>query len=209
MSTRDRVRPDRLVVSSPLPQNLPHSPPLGQLIHQLVEIADLAHPRFLDDLDPHAADRAGDRRGGRVERRGLAKDLFEGRARAQLGLQRRRVIAGEPADHLVELGASAALFLQLGEGERIGAGEASLEDAVRRDGGVLRAGAVFRTLRALRPDEGTPPPCKSMVPLAPARPLRVPRSGEELPYREPFPRPSVLQVATLAPPLRGIPCVPL
>ena len=70
-------------------------------------------------------------------------------------------------------------------------------------------GSVKGYPAALRPDEGTPPPCKSMVPLAPARLLRVPRSGEELPLRERIAQPRVLQVAALAPPLRGIPCVPL
>ena len=64
-----------------LPQHLPHCPPLGQLIHQLVEIPDLAHQRLLDCLDPHAADRAGDRSAGRVQRRGAGEELFESGAR--------------------------------------------------------------------------------------------------------------------------------
>src|SRR6185436_11333426 len=45
----------RILPPSSASKDLCHRPALGELVDELVEIADLAHQRFFDLLDPHAA----------------------------------------------------------------------------------------------------------------------------------------------------------
>lgn len=116
-------------VGSP-PQHLPHRPALGELIHEFVEDADLAHGGVVDLFDPDAADDARDARAGGVHGGGLFKELPEGDALFQGGLQRFLRVAGEPAEHLVELGLCAALLFDLGLIGGVHLGDLHREDAV-------------------------------------------------------------------------------
>src|SRR6476646_2203668 len=48
-------------------EDLLHRPALGELVHELVEVADLLHQRVLDLLDAHSADHACDQPSVRVQ----------------------------------------------------------------------------------------------------------------------------------------------
>ena len=60
------------------PQHLLHRLALGELVDELVEVADLLHQRVLDLLDADPAHRPGDQRGVRVERR-VGEEVLERR----------------------------------------------------------------------------------------------------------------------------------
>src|SRR5262249_4041058 len=60
-----------------LAQDLFHGPALGQLVDQLVHVADLPHQRVLDLFDANAADDPGDLAGVGIERWGLAEERLE------------------------------------------------------------------------------------------------------------------------------------
>ena len=58
-------------------QDLLHRPALRQLVHQLVEIADLLHQRIRHFFHAHAAHHALDQRALRVHRRRAGEELLE------------------------------------------------------------------------------------------------------------------------------------
>ena len=76
-------------------QDLLHRLALGQLVDELVEVADLLHQRIVDVLDADAAHDPGDRRGVRVEL-GLGEERPRTSSAVEVLLQRRVVVPGEP-----------------------------------------------------------------------------------------------------------------
>ena len=85
------------------------------------------------------ADGAGDQRGVLVQA-GSREEVLEGRPRRQVLGQRVLVEAGQPGDHLVELGLAAALLLDLGHVERVDRRDAGGEDPVHGSRVVTTAG---------------------------------------------------------------------
>jgi hypothetical protein len=85
----ERTRPDS-GPSGSMPtltaQHLLQLPALRELVHELVEVADLLHERILDRLDPHPADHAGDAPCVGVQTR-PGKELLEGRAGGEVPAQ--------------------------------------------------------------------------------------------------------------------------
>ena len=70
-----------------LAQHLLHRLALGQLVDELVEVADLAHQRLLDVLDPLAADQALDFVTRGIEPGSLGEERLEVGRLSDLGLQ--------------------------------------------------------------------------------------------------------------------------
>ena len=60
--------PEVLILHAPSPQYLIHRPPPGQLVHQLIQLANLLHPRVGDGLHLDAAHLSGNQRGAGVPR---------------------------------------------------------------------------------------------------------------------------------------------
>src|SRR5690606_13249846 len=84
-------------------------------------IADLSHDRFFDLLYTDAANHAGDQGSRRVEARGFHKESLEVDRIVKPRLQCVRIIAGQPADNLVDLRFRAPLLFSLCDVVRIDA----------------------------------------------------------------------------------------
>jgi hypothetical protein len=107
------------------------SPPAWwEFVDELAEPADLVHQRILDLLHAHAAHDARDQRRVRVERR-VGEEALQARLARDVIGELRCIEAGEPEDHLFELGLRASLPLDLLQVERVDGREARGEDAVR------------------------------------------------------------------------------
>lgn len=119
-----------MLLALPHPQDLLQGAPFRQLVDELVEIADLAHRRFLDILDADAANGARDQLPERVQPVRLLEEglevglLFQ--VRRQLGWR----IAREPTDGRVDLRFRAPFLFRLGKVEGIDAGDAGGVDAM-------------------------------------------------------------------------------
>src|SRR5690606_3266228 len=96
-----------------LPQDLRQLLPPGELVDQLVEVADVLHQRILDVFDPDAAHHALDQRAVRMERGCLVEEGAEVGLLVELLLEAVCVVAGEPGDDLVDLRLRALLALGL------------------------------------------------------------------------------------------------
>src|SRR3954468_1207813 len=92
-------------------QDLVHGPALRQFIHQLVQVADVAHQRILDFLDSDAADDAGDLAGIWVQRRRSAEKGLAGLLSFNQPRERARTLTRQPADDFVPLVPLAPLLL--------------------------------------------------------------------------------------------------
>ena len=68
---------DRRRRAALLPQDLLDGFAFGQLVDELVQIADRLHGRFFDVFHPHAANHAFDERPRRIELWRLSKEGFE------------------------------------------------------------------------------------------------------------------------------------
>src|SRR5690606_33149361 len=102
--------------------------PARELIHQLVEPADLLHQRVLDLLDAYAADHALDEAHVGVHTRRLGEEGLEVGTVGDDLLELLLGVAGEPGDDGVELLLRASLLLHLGDVQRVDAAEGHLED---------------------------------------------------------------------------------
>ena len=76
-----------LIPAASGPQDLVHRLSLGELVDQLVEVADLLHQWIVDVFDTHPADHSCDQRGIRIEARG-GKEVLERRALGEVMAQR-------------------------------------------------------------------------------------------------------------------------
>ena len=110
-----------------LPQDLLHRPAPGELVDQLVQVADLPHQRVFDVLDPDAAHHARDQRAVRMQGRGLGKKGRDVDLPLDLLLQARLVIARQPADDPVDLFIRALLSLRLLHVQRVDLGKGCRE----------------------------------------------------------------------------------
>src|SRR5688572_28462626 len=124
-----------------LPKDLLHGPALGQLIHELVQVTDVAHQRVLDLLDAHAADGARDLAGVWIEAGRLVEEGLEVALPFDLFRQRLPAVARQPADDLVHLLLLPPLLLRLLHVEGIDAGKGHGEDPV-----VLHGYCTSRTV---------------------------------------------------------------
>src|SRR5699024_4747451 len=77
-------------------ENFSHRLPLGQLVHQLVQVSDFPHQRVLDLFDPDAADLPGDPDPVRIQGRSLAEKVAVAERRLLQPGQVLRGIACEP-----------------------------------------------------------------------------------------------------------------
>jgi hypothetical protein len=111
----------------PAPQHLRHRATAGDLVDEPVQDPDPLHERVVDLLDADAADHAVHLVGERVHPRG-GEEVLEGDLRGEVVLELRSVEAGEPGDHLIDLGLSAALALDLLHVEGVHRGERRRED---------------------------------------------------------------------------------
>src|SRR5690606_16419302 len=100
-------------------EDLFHRLPLGELVNEFVEVAELAHQRLLNFLHADAAYNAGDQKARRVQLRRVREELLEARLLRKLGFQRGLAVAGEPTEDLVDLGPGAPLLLRLGNIGRV------------------------------------------------------------------------------------------
>lgn len=71
-----RIAPP-ILVRLGAPENVLHGPTFGQLVHQLVEVANLAHRGLFDVLDPDATNDACDQRAAWIHGRGLGEKGLE------------------------------------------------------------------------------------------------------------------------------------
>ena len=109
-------------------QGLLHRLALREFVDELVHVADAAHQRIRDLFHPHAANRALDQRGIGVQARRLFEERREIVVEGDLLAQTFPAVPGEPAQHLVDLFARAALRLGLLDVHRVQARKPDRED---------------------------------------------------------------------------------
>lgn len=114
--------------SGQLAQNLFHGLSLCQLVHQLVQTADVLHQGLFNGIDPHAADGAAHQNPGGIHGRGLQKEVAVGGARFQLFGELALAVAGEPADQGIHLLLAAALAQSLVHQAGVDLGKGHLVD---------------------------------------------------------------------------------
>src|SRR5690349_3555084 len=109
--------------SRSLPQDLVHGLPLGQFIHQFVQVTDLLHELILDLFHPVTADHAGNLGDVRVDPWRPGEESFEVDLFVDLLLQRLFIVAREPLYDGVHLLFRATLSLRLADVMRVDACE--------------------------------------------------------------------------------------
>src|SRR5262245_41278998 len=109
-------------------QDLVHGLTLGELVDELVQVAQPAHRLVLDVFDPDSADHAGDVLGLGLEAGSLAVEGLEVEVRGERLLQARARVPREPADDLVDLGLRPTLRLGLPDVQRIDGSKAHCVD---------------------------------------------------------------------------------
>jgi hypothetical protein len=129
-----------------IPQNLVHGLSLGQLIHELVEVANVSHEVILDVLHANAADEARDLGDVRVDPWGAREESFEIYLFVDLILQRLFIVAGEPVDDVMQFLPGTSLLLDLGELMRVDAGEGHSKNSGVVHELIAPQGTAFRLL---------------------------------------------------------------
>src|SRR5204862_7093593 len=79
-------------------QNLLHGPALGELVDELIQVADLPHGFVLDFFHPNAADNACNQARVRMEARCLRIEGLQVDVRVDDLFQACRLVPGEPED---------------------------------------------------------------------------------------------------------------
>lgn len=122
-----RVAKGRAVLHCP--EDLLHLAAFGQLVYELVEVADLAGEGVVDLLDAVTADHAFDECCIGVDG-GLLKEGGKGGFVVDECLQAALVEAREPLNDLVQLGYGSALFLHFGDVVRVDGGKGHVGNAL-------------------------------------------------------------------------------